>query len=220
MAVQAGLGWGEGWLRTNVYAACSGGVVCLSLMTGNEHLMSRSGAQQVCTLDLLSCLLTKFCGASQHAVRPTCRKVERGVRNVSGSALAVAPRTKIDVGRRRATAGGPPCDTTARAGYCLSPQRPPGHWSWATAPPLGKLEPLYQTCCPPFRRPPGADPGARGPPPRPSVPARADPSAASWDRPRSTYPPTFDRGKRPRSGRGRRSRADRTISGLAVGHCD
>jgi hypothetical protein len=27
--VQAGLGWG-GWLRTNVYAACSGGVVGLS----------------------------------------------------------------------------------------------------------------------------------------------------------------------------------------------
>ncbi len=29
MTVQAGLGWG-GWLRTNVYAACSGGVVGLS----------------------------------------------------------------------------------------------------------------------------------------------------------------------------------------------
>ena len=45
--------------------------------------------------------------AAQHAVRPTCRKVERGVTNVSGSARAVAPRTKIAVGRRRATAGGP-----------------------------------------------------------------------------------------------------------------
>ena len=29
LTVQAGLGWG-GWLRTNVYAACSGGVVGLS----------------------------------------------------------------------------------------------------------------------------------------------------------------------------------------------
>jgi len=29
----------------------------------------------------------------------------------TGSARAVAPRTKIAVGRRRATAGGPPCDT-------------------------------------------------------------------------------------------------------------
>jgi hypothetical protein len=49
--------------------------------------------------------------AAQHAVRPTCRKVERGVTNVSGSARAVAPRTKIALGRRRATAGGPPGDT-------------------------------------------------------------------------------------------------------------
>jgi hypothetical protein len=49
--------------------------------------------------------------AAQHAVRPTCRKVQRGVTNVSGSARAVAPRTKIAVGRRRATAGGPPGDT-------------------------------------------------------------------------------------------------------------
>jgi hypothetical protein len=32
MAVQAGLGW-WGWLRTDVCAACSGGVVGLSLVT-------------------------------------------------------------------------------------------------------------------------------------------------------------------------------------------
>ena len=64
-------------------------------------------------------------------------------------------------------------DTAPRAGYCPSPTRAPGPWSWATAQPLGKLELLYQPCCPPFRRPPGADPGARG---RPSVPARADPA--------------------------------------------
>ena len=60
--------------------------------------------------------------AAQNAVRPTCRKVERGVTNVSGSARAVAPRTKIAVGRRRATAGG----TAPRAGYCPSPPRAPG----------------------------------------------------------------------------------------------
>jgi hypothetical protein len=127
--------------------------------------------------------------ATQHAVRPTCRKVERGVTNVSGSARAVAPRTKIAVGRRRATAGGPPLP---RAQVTPSPMRVPGPWSWATAQPLGKLEPLYPTSCPPFRRPPGADPGARG---RPSVPARADPCAVSRDRPQSTDPPPFDRGR-------------------------
>jgi hypothetical protein len=33
MAVQAGLGWGGGSHRENVYAACRGGVVGLSLMT-------------------------------------------------------------------------------------------------------------------------------------------------------------------------------------------
>jgi hypothetical protein len=53
----------------------------------------------------------------------------------TGSARAVAPRTKIAVGRRRATAGGPPGDTAPRAGYCPSPPRAPGPWSWATAPP-------------------------------------------------------------------------------------
>ena len=36
--------------------------------------------------------------ASQHVVRPTCRKAERGATNVPGSARAVAPRTKIAAG--------------------------------------------------------------------------------------------------------------------------
>jgi hypothetical protein len=133
--------------------------------------------------------------ASQHVVRPTCRKVERGVTNVSGSARAVAPRTKIAGGRRRATAGGPPGDTAQRVGYCPSPPRVPVPWSWAAAPPLGKLEPLYPPCCPTFRRPPDADPGASGPPPRPSVLARADPHAAPWTAPRPTDPMPFGRGR-------------------------
>ena len=51
------------------------------------------------------------------------------------SARAVAPRTKITVGRRRATSCSPPCDTVPHAGYCPSPPRVPGPWSWATAPP-------------------------------------------------------------------------------------
>ncbi len=95
-------------------------------------------------------------------------------------------------------------DTAPRAGYCPSPTRAPGPWSWATAQPLGKLELLYQPCCPPFRRPPGADPGARG---RPSVPARAVPRADSRDRPRSTDLPPFDRG-RPASDPGAAARAE------------
>ena len=161
--------------------------------------------------------------ASQHAVRPTCRKVERGVTNVSGSARAVAPLTKIAVGRRCATAGGPPGDTAPRAGYCPSPPRIPGPWSWATALPLGKLEPLYQPCCPSFRRPPGSDPDARGPPPRPSVPARADPRDDSLDCPPAHRPAAIRQrqaGERPRHCRARRSRADGTISCLAVGQYD
>ena len=81
--------------------------------------------------------------AAQYAVRPTCRKVERGVTNVSGSARAVASRTKITVGRRCATAGSPPGDTDLRAGYCPFLLRPPDPWSWATALTLGTLEPLY-----------------------------------------------------------------------------
>ena len=127
-------------------------------------------------------------------------------------------RQPIDVGRRRATAG----DTAPRAGYCPSPPRAPGPWSWATSS-LVNFEPLYPPCCPPFRRPPGANPGARGPPPRPSVPARADPCVASLDRPPAHLPDAIRQrqaGERPRRGRARRSRADGTISGLAVGHCD
>jgi hypothetical protein len=46
--VGSGLGW-------DVYDVCRGYVVCLSLVTGKRHLVSRSGAQQVCTLDLLNC---------------------------------------------------------------------------------------------------------------------------------------------------------------------
>jgi hypothetical protein len=74
--------------------------------------------------------------AAEHAVRPTCHKVERGVTNVSGSACAVAPRTKIVVGRRSATTGDTVpsagyCPSPPRAGYCPSPPCDPGPWSWS-----------------------------------------------------------------------------------------
>ena len=66
----------------------------------------------------------------------------------------------------------------------------------ATALLLGKLEPLY----PPFSFPtappasPGSDPGVRGPPQRPSVPALVDPRDSSRDLPRPIDPPPSDRG--------------------------
>ena len=53
----------------------------------------------------------------------------------TGSAHAVAPRTKIAVGRRRATAGGPPGDTAPRAGHRPPPPRAPGPRPRVTAPP-------------------------------------------------------------------------------------
>jgi hypothetical protein len=55
------------------------------------------------------------------------------------------------------------------------------------------LEPLYPPCCPPFRRRPVADPGASGPLPRPSVPARADPRAPSRGPPPAHRPAAIRR---------------------------
>jgi hypothetical protein len=48
----------------------------------------------------------------------------------TGSARVVAPRTKIVVGRRRATAG----DTAPLAGHRPPPPRAPGPWPRVTAP--------------------------------------------------------------------------------------
>ena len=92
----------------------------------------------------------------------------------TGSARAVAPRTKTAAGRRRAAAGGPPGDTAPRAGHRPPPPRAPG--------------------------------------PRPRVTA----SPSMGHRPEKTR----QAGERPRHGRARRIRADRTVSGPAVGHRD
>ena len=53
----------------------------------------------------------------------------------TGSARAVAPRTKTTVGRRCAAAGGPPGDTAPRAGHRPPPPRAPGPRPRVTAPP-------------------------------------------------------------------------------------
>jgi hypothetical protein len=121
----------------------------------------------------------------------TCRKVERGVTNVSGCARAVAPRTKIAVGRRHATAGGPPrAQVTARprrAPQVLGPglqPRPWGSWNPCTIP----ADHLSD--------------GPRAPTPASAArrrsracPPRQTPAPPPWTAPRPTDPPPFDRGR-------------------------
>ena len=65
-------------------------------------------------------------------------------------------RQPIDVGRRRATAG----DTAPRAGYCPSPPRAPGPWSWSTgySPALWEVGTLVPALLPVLPTTPGLRP--------------------------------------------------------------
>jgi len=91
----------------------------------------------------------------------------------TGSARAVAPRTKTTVGRRCAAAGGPPDDNAPRAGHRPPPPRAPGPRPRVTASPsMG-------------HRPEKNEAGRRATPARPRAP---NPSRQNGQRPRCRPP--------------------------------
>ena len=135
--------------------------------------------------------------SSRHALsasRPRLQAVNERLRLRSRSSPPDEDRRRSPPRNRRRPAAQPQA-TPPRAQVTARPRRAPQALGPGLRPPLVKLEPLYPPCCPPFLRPPGADPGDRGPPPRPSVPAWADPHVASRDRPLTTDPSPFDRGR-------------------------
>jgi hypothetical protein len=115
----------------------------------------------------------------------------------TGSARAVAPRTKIAVGRRRATAGGPPGDTAPRVGHRPPPLR-------ANFSNRGRAGILCKR---------SADGRAVVTTPRSGRHCR-------WPTAHSRRPSMTCQGRVewPRSSRAQRSRVDDTIIGLAAGH--